>query len=69
MEKTLSNEITPEILLCLKTHISEIFSSLYYVNSKKAISHLLRYIYRLYPEMVLQSVDVLNYASAIPNIN
>ena len=45
------------------------FDLLYYVNSKKAISHLLRYIYRLFPSFVIKSLDVLEKAANIPNIN
>lgn len=39
------------------------------MNSKKTISHLLRYIYRIFPKFVIKSLDTLNKAVNIPSIN
>lgn len=69
MERILANELVDDILKCLEKQIDEIFEILYYVNSKKTISHLLRYIYRLFPKFVIKSLDVLDKAAAIHNIN
>lgn len=46
-----------------------LFSIIYYVNSKKTIPHLLKYIYRIFPSMSIKSLDILELAGQIPNIN
>lgn len=69
MEKILVNEIDKTILEALQAHIEEMFEVVYFVNSKKAISHLLRYIYRLFPSLAIRSLDVVERAASIPNIN
>lgn len=46
-----------------------IFEIIYYVISKKFVPHILKYIYRIFPDLSIKSLDVLEKASQISNIN
>lgn len=45
------------------------FATIYFVNSKSTIPQLLKSIYKIFPSFAIRSLDLLDQAELIPNIN
>lgn len=69
LEAFLKNSVTEEIKQAFKSFISEKFEDIFYVNSKKIVPKLLKEIFKLYPEFITKSFEVLEKAGSIPQIN